>query len=145
VIIVDTSGLLAALGQDDAHQNRQARSVFEDDTGPLIISPFVLAELDYMLLTRIGVKTEIDLLCEVMDGVFTLAEFGPRDLAQAVGVIEQYADHRIGLADASIVVLAARYNTTRVLTFDQRHFRAMKPLGGGSFTALPADSEVGAS
>ncbi len=47
---------------------------------------------------------------------------------------------KIGVADASIVVLAARYRTTRLLTFDERHFRAIKPLHGEAFTLLPADS-----
>jgi uncharacterized protein len=39
------------------------------------------------------------------------------------------------------MILAApdRYGTTRVLTFDQRHFRAVKPPHGGVFSVLPAD------
>jgi predicted nucleic acid-binding protein len=144
VIIIDTSGLLAALGHD-AGFYRPARAAYEDDIGPAILSPFVLAELDYMLLTRAGVKAELELLREVAEGVFTLAEFGPKDVTQAAAVAERYQDQRIGLADASIVVLAARYNTTRVLTLDHRHFRAMKPLHAPSFTLLPADAEGSAS
>jgi predicted nucleic acid-binding protein len=140
VIIIDTSGLIAALGHD-MRAYRQARATYEDDSGPAILSPFVLAELDYMLLTRAGVKAELELLREVAEGVFTLAEFGAKDVAQAAAVAERYQDQRIGLADASIVVLAARYNTTRVLTLDHRHFRAMKPLHAPSFTLLPADAE----
>ena len=141
MILIDTSGLLAALGHD-VRAYKEARAAYEDDSGPAILSPFVLAELDYMLLTRAGVKAELELLREVAKGVFTLAEFGPRDVAQAATVAEQYQDLRIGLADASIVVLAARYNTTRVLTLDHRHFRAMKPLHAASFTLLPADAEA---
>jgi predicted nucleic acid-binding protein len=139
VILIDTSGLLAALGRD-AGPYRQARAAYEDDGGPAILSPFVLAEVDYMLLTRAGVRAELELLREVAKGVFTLAEFSPRDVAQAVTVAEQYQDLRVGLADASIVILAARYNTTRVLTLDERHFRAMKPLHAASFTLLPTDA-----
>jgi predicted nucleic acid-binding protein len=44
------------------------------------------------------------------------------------------------LADLSIVVLAHRFRTTRIATFDERHFRALRPLDGGSFTLLPADA-----
>ncbi|MBO0774090.1 MAG: PIN domain-containing protein, partial [Actinobacteria bacterium] len=76
-------------------------------------------------------------------GVLQLADFGSREVAQAATVAERYSDLGIGLADASIVVLAERYKTTRVLTFDHRHFRAMKPLQGGSFTILPAEGENG--
>jgi predicted nucleic acid-binding protein len=44
-----------------------------------------------------------------------------------------------GHADASVAVLAARFGTRRILTFDERHFRAITPLQGGHFTILPAD------
>jgi len=33
-----------------------------------------------------------------------------------------------------------QFRTTRLLTFDERHFRAIKPLSGESFTILPADA-----
>ena len=46
---------------------------------------------------------------------------------------------RLGLADASVAVLAARHRTTRLLTLDERDFRPMRPLYGTDFTLLPAD------
>jgi uncharacterized protein len=139
MILADTSGLLAAFGYD-SRPHRQARAAYEDDPGPVIMSPYVLAELDYMILQRAGVKAETELLREVAAGVFKLAEFDSRDMAQAADLVERYPDLRIGLADASIVVLAARYGTTRVLTLDERHFRAMRPLHADAFTILPADA-----
>lgn len=138
MILLDTSGWIAALSRDD-QAHRGARAAYEKDPGPAVVSPFVLAELDYLLLRRAGVKTELEMLREVAAGVLRLAEFGQDDVAQAVTVMERYSDLEIGLADASIVVLAARHQTTRVLTLDHRHFRAMTPLQGGSFTLLPAD------
>ncbi|HEV8635715.1 MAG TPA: hypothetical protein VG370_15925 [Chloroflexota bacterium] len=45
----------------------------------------------------------------------------------------------IGLADASLVVLAQRFRTRRLLTFDERAFRNVAPLQGGAFLLLPAD------
>jgi predicted nucleic acid-binding protein len=39
-----------------------------------------------------------------------------------------------------LVVLAQRHGTTRILSFDERAFRAVAPLQGGSFTVLPADA-----
>jgi predicted nucleic acid-binding protein len=53
--------------------------------------------------------------------------------------VARYPDLRIGIADASLVILAARYRTTRLLTLDERHFRVVTPLHGGTFTILPAD------
>jgi predicted nucleic acid-binding protein len=49
-------------------------------------------------------------------------------------IIARYDDQAIGVTDASLVVLADRYETTSILTLDYRHFRVVKPLAGGSFT-----------
>jgi len=138
LIIADTSGLLAALGAGEA-ENRSAQAAYTEDPGPVILSPFVLAELDYMLLSRAGVKAEQQFLDEVTSGIFELAAFTRTDVGQAATVIERYCDLRIGIADASIVVLAARYRTTRLLTLDERHFRVITPLHADAFTLLPAD------
>lgn len=59
----------------------------------------------------------------------------------ALEVVSKYSDLRLGLVDASLVVVAERYATRRLLTFDERAFRAVAPLRGGSFTILPADLE----
>lgn len=138
MIILDTSGLVAAYGRDQAH-GKEVLEVLAGDAGPLVLSPFVLAELDYLITSRLGVAAELNLLEDVAGGVYRLAEFSQHEVAQARSVVAKYADLTIGLADASIVVLAARHMTTRVLTLDLRHFRTIEPLQGGSFTILPAD------
>ena len=47
----------------------------------------------------------------------------------------------LGLADASLMVLAAHLQMIAVATLDERHFRALKPLTGGkAFRLLPADA-----
>ena len=65
--------------------------------------------------------------------------FGAVDIARAKEVVEQYADLEIGLADASIVVLAERHAVAKVLTLDERHFRAMRIGRRKRFTILPSD------
>jgi len=82
-----------------------------------------MAELDYLLMCHIGGGAQAALLDEVARGAYQLEPFGAADVAHAKEVIEQYADLEIGLADASIVVLARRHAVTQVLTLDQRHFR----------------------
>lgn len=44
-------------------------------SGPFLISPFVLAELDYMLLTRFGPEQEMAFLDEVARGAYRLEPF----------------------------------------------------------------------
>ncbi len=54
---------------------------------------------------------------------------------------EPSADLKIGLTDASLVVLADRVGTVDVATFDERHFRVVRPIGGtGAFRILPVDA-----
>ncbi len=97
------------------------------------------AEVDYFLAGRAGVERELEFLHEVERGAYTLTPFDEDDVARARDVIETYRDLGIGLTDASVVVLAGRYQTTRVLTLDERHFRALRTPSGQPFTVLPAD------
>ena len=138
MILLDTSGLLAALAADQ-RLHREARDALERSGPPFVLSPFVLAELDYLLSRESGTAAELTFLAEVACGAYDLAPFLDDDVSQATAVIERYRDLEIGLADASIVVLAGRYRTDRVLTLDQRHFRALRTPRGGPFTILPAD------
>ena len=139
MIVLDTSGLLAYLDTDqDRHEDVKAS--VEADPGPFLLSPFVAAEVDYLLLDRVGAAAELLFLGEVARGAYRLEGFGAEDVEQAAQVIGRYRDLRIGLADASLVVLAARAGTNRLLTLDERHFRAVRPLRGRAFTLLPADA-----
>ncbi|HVF12835.1 MAG TPA: PIN domain-containing protein [Actinomycetota bacterium] len=138
MIVLDTSGLLAAI---DSSQRRHesARRALESDDGPLLLSPFVLAELDYLLATRVSSEAELLLLDQVAQGAYQLEVFDADDAHEASRLITRHLDLGIGLADASIVVLAARAGTNRILTLDERHFRVIRPRRGRAFQLLPTD------
>jgi predicted nucleic acid-binding protein len=140
VIICDTSGLLAAYDMDEP-AGPAVRAVLEHEAGALVVSPFVLAELDYLLLTRAGPQAELILLDDLATDVYQVADFTPQDAAAVKSLAAQYLDLRLGIADAHSMALSgpARYGTKQILTFDERHFRAVKPPQGGVFTLLPAD------
>lgn len=104
------------------------------------MSPFVLAEVDYLLTRNLGSSFARRFIDDVARGAFDLARFDVADVNRSRAVLDRYADLDIGLTDASIVVLADRYGTDRVLTLDERHFRALRTLDGRPFTLLPADS-----
>jgi predicted nucleic acid-binding protein len=53
------------------------------------------------------------------------------------GRVSSYRDQEIGVADASIVVLAERYRTRTVAGLDHRHFGVLRSLDGGYFEVLP--------
>ena len=138
MILVDTSGLLAAL---DAAQrlHREVAASLAAASPPLLLSPFVLAELDYLVATRVGLAARMSLLGEVQRGALHLETFSAPDVRAAVAIIERHADLAISLADASIVVLASRHEIQDVLTLDQRHFRLLA-ANDKPFRLLPADN-----
>lgn len=138
MILLDTSGLLAALFRDQK-QHEACRQALNRSDGPFMLSPFVLAELDYLVTELAGVEVELDLLGEVSREAYLLAPFGAKDVEEARGVIRKYRDQSIGLADASLVVLSRRYQRRDLLTLDERHFRVLRGAGGKPFRLLPAD------
>ena len=99
----------------------------------------MLAELDYLIGQRVGHDAQLALAEEVSRGVYQLEAFSNADVALARRVMERFADLRIGLADASVVVLAERHRTIDLLCTDQRHFRSLRGPGGRPFRLLPAD------
>jgi len=137
VILVDTSGVLAAVDPRQAHHAAAARVLLQPRRR--ILSPFVLAELDYLITTHAGQTEALKLLNDVARGAYELEPFGAHDVAAAASVIQQHADLRLGLADASIVVLARRHGCHDVLTLDQRHFRVLRGPDNAPFRLLPHD------
>lgn len=136
MIVVDTGVLYSFfVGDDPHHQNATAVLTSGDEL--LIVSPLVLAELDYFILSRHGVDPELLMLTELQEGLYEIPPFGSDDLVAARGLIARHADLRIGLTDASLVVLAARYGTSRIATFDRRHFGALSMPDGGALELLP--------
>ena len=139
MIILDTSGLLAAIDESQRH-HAAAMNALRAAPPPWLLSPFVLAELDYLLATRVGQSAERALLGEVGRGVYRLETFDAEEIASAERIIGRHADLEIGLADASLVVLANRYGILDVLTLDERHFRALRGPHGRPFRLVPADA-----
>ena len=141
MLLVDTSGLLAHYDRGEAHHAAAARVLSRPQRR--LLSPFILAELDYLVAQIGGQAAETLVLQDVAEGRYELAPFDSADVAAALRVIERYADLQIGLADASIVVLAERHDCADLLTLDQRHFRAIAGPNGRPFRLLPADDGGG--
>ncbi|MFM8154821.1 MAG: PIN domain-containing protein [Actinomycetes bacterium] len=136
MIILDTSVLLAFLWAPDPEHERAA-ALLAQEMGPLVVSPYVLAELDYLLLRQGGVGLELVAIEELADGAYELPTMGAADLLSCLTILSDYREHSIGVTDASLVVLAERYGTTRIATLDHRHFSMLRSLDGKPFTLLP--------
>ena len=90
MILLDTSGLLLALDRSEPRPAACAEIIQGADVRRLL-SPFVLAELDYLLGSRVGARAQIALLDEVVRGAYRLEPFGPADVVLARKVMARYA------------------------------------------------------
>jgi len=135
-VIIDTSVLIPLLLRGDPDHNRVVAAI-SPYRGDLVISPLVLAELDFLIASRNGVAAEVAAMRELTGGGWVIAPFGAEDLAEAMTVVERYATLGIGATDASLVVLASRYRTHTVATLDRRHFSAVQALDGKPFELVP--------
>jgi predicted nucleic acid-binding protein len=138
-LVVDAGALYAQADADEPRHGDVAR-VLRSERELLVTTELAVAEADYLILDRLGPDVELAFLDDLIDGTFVVECLTRDEFERARGVVEHYRDLRLGLADASLVVLAQRHGTTRILSFDERAFRAVAPLQGGSFTVLPADA-----
>ncbi len=138
-MIVDTSVIYALLDRNDRHHDLTVEW-YEAATPTFTTTPLILAEVDHLAGARAGSRARAawrhDLANDAYDVVWWSG--AERDVA---AIADQYADLRIGLADASLVALARRMETVDIATFDERHFRAIHPMHGGrAFRLLPLDA-----
>jgi uncharacterized protein len=108
--------------------------------GPLVIPAPVTAEVDYLLGQRLGHGPRRNFIADLAAGRFTVACLEREDYATIGDLDARYGDLELGLADCALVVIANRYGTDRIASFDERHFRTVTSLQGGAFTILPYDA-----
>src|SRR6266571_1527389 len=137
-LLLDAGALYAQADRADPH-HAQVAEILRAERGPLISSAIGIAEADYLILTRLGIDVELAFLEDLAEGTFQVECLNRTEFGAALRVARRYHDLELGLADASLVVLAQRVRTRRLVTFDHRAFRTVTPLQGGSFTLLPAD------
>lgn len=104
------------------------------------MSAFTAAEADYLILSRLGVEAEMAYIDDLVH-TYSLPTFDRGDIQRARELCGQYRDLELGLADASIVVLAETRDTRALATFDHRHFRAVTTAAGEPFRLLPGDTD----
>lgn len=134
MITLDTSALYALLDRRDPDY----ASVFEalqSDPGPYVVPVGMLAELAYLVESRLGADVMDAVLADLESGAYSL-DCGEEDLPRIRSLASRYADLPLGYTDAAVIACAER-NGGRVLTLDTRHFGAV--AGEGTIDVLPYD------
>jgi uncharacterized protein len=139
-IIVDTAPIVTLSDVRDP-KRRAVTDLLQHSAEVLVVPAPVTAEIDYFLSTRYSQRAARGFIADIVRGRFDVQCLTTEEYATVLDLGRRYGALAPGLADLSVVVLAARYGTRRLLTFDHRHFRAMEPLQGGTFTLLPDDGD----
>ena len=137
-LIIDAAPLVA-LGDRRDPLHRAVLHTLESESGDLVVPAPVSAEIDHLLRSRSGRDAARRFVRDIADGRLQVEGLRREEHGIVLDLDGRYDDLDVGLADLSVVVLAHRFRTRRLLTFDEHHFRTMRAVGGGVFTLLPAD------
>ncbi|WP_415949862.1 PIN domain-containing protein [Streptomyces sp. KLOTTS4A1] len=144
VAIADTNALIRLLTPSFSGHREHVEALARIEH--LVVSPMVMAELDYMIARRASPEAALKAARFIETNAarrkFAVPGIGPH-LSTAIAVADGYRDadggKGVGLVDAMNVALAAAYDTEVMFTSD-KHFRMMRPLTGHeAFRLLPED------
>ena len=127
MILLDTGPVVALFDPKDASYPR-CREVLKILREPLVTTVPVLTEAFHMLSpSSPGADRFRDFIAR---GGATVWFFDGAALLRAFELMEQYADHPMDLADASLIVAAEALATTRVFTIDRQDFQTYRVRRG---------------
>ena len=137
VIVLDTSVVVAFMNRRDDDHVRVSEWI-ETAEEDLVTTPLVVAEIDHLVSHGGGSAASLAFYEDLESGAY-LVEWWQEAMFETVEAARR--NQRLGLADASLIALASRLETTRIATLDERLFRIVKPLTGqAAFVLLPADT-----
>jgi uncharacterized protein len=136
-VVLDTS-VVVALAVADEPDHDAVRDWIMGEAEELVTTPLVLAEVDHVIERRAGRAVAERVLADFRDGAYRV-HWWPDAVREALDVLRAQRSIGIGVVDASLVALAARLDTRRLASLDQRHFRRVG-VDGRPFTLLPADA-----
>lgn len=97
----------------------------------------VVAEVAYLVESRIGAEAEVKFIGDLAVGNFTTDPVLPGDWLRIAELVAQYRDLPLGTVDASVVATAERLEIATIATLDRRHFSVVRPAHVTAFEILP--------
>jgi uncharacterized protein len=138
-LIADSGAIYALYDARDQHHSAVA-DLIGGEPETIIVPMAIVAEIDYLLRVRLGNRAVLRFLEGIRIGGYVLEPLTPLDVNRCISLVQTYANLNLGIADASVIATAERLGTGRILTVDERHFRAIRSVKGSPFTLLPADA-----
>ena len=133
MILVDTGPIVALFDRRDARHAR-CQATLKAIREPLTTTIPVLTEAFHMLTPQGREANAVrDFIARDGLGVWFL---DGHSLTRAFELMEEYADHPMDLADASLVVAAESLRTKKVFTIDRSDFSAYRLRRGHRYYAF---------
>jgi hypothetical protein len=137
--IVDTSALVAAADTSEP-EHRVCLDVLGRRDLDLVIPALVVAEAAYLVGTRLGPASEAAFIRGLSGFAIEAPDMDEWPLI--ADLVVHYGDFPIGTTDASVAVLADRFDTDVIVTLDRRQFGAIRSPQGRTFRLLPEPSTL---
>lgn len=134
IAIVDSGPLYAIIDAAD-EDHAVSREVLNRDELELVIPTLVVAEVSYLVGTRLGPGVEGRFLRSLSE--VEVESPAVDDWSRIAQLVDEYSDLPLGGTDASVVALAERLDTDVIVTLDRRHFSVVRPRHCAAFTLLP--------
>lgn len=134
--LVDAGPLYAYVDADDAH-HQECLALLEDHPAPLAVPVLVVAEVAYLVGTRLGAEAEVRLLGDLAGDAFVTLPVEEADWLRIAELVARYRDLPLGTVDASIVAAAERLGIATIATLDRRHFGVVRPDHVATFELIP--------
>ena len=97
----------------------------------------VIAESSWLILDRLGVQPNHQLLSLVTTGELTALDLTAAEWLRCVELCDRYGDLRLDVMDAAIVAVAERFGVTTIATMNHRDFAVVRPAHCQSFELVP--------
>jgi uncharacterized protein len=101
------------------------------------VPTLVVAEVTYLIGTRLGWQAEVRFLGDLASGNLVLEPLHAADPVRIAELVARYHDLPLGTIDASVVAAAERLKVGDIATTDRRHFSIVRPNHTETFELLP--------
>ena len=139
-MLVDTGPLVAALNRRDP-QHQACRKLLDSRAGELQVTPYVVAEVCWMVSSRIGAVAEANVIDAVAAGELRQVVLADEELHRVAELLHQYADlhggQGLSVADASVVAVAEQRGIEEIATLDVTDFTVVRPRHVPHFVLVP--------
>lgn len=132
--LIDTGAILALLDRSD-RWHWPCVEAYNNTDLPLLTTEAVLVEVFHLTYRNLRDLTGVWRL--LRSGAIRMASITHEELPQIEALMEDYADHPMDFADATLVHLAAKESLSLILTVDHDDFETYRIGGKKRFTILP--------